>query len=100
MKNAKSPHDELLLFDNQKIAAVRTARWKYAVRSYYRTYDVPLDARGYTMLIDLKDDPAEDYDVSARNPQVLADMKARLERGRAKYEPLAVTRAPVAAPVR
>ena len=38
-----SPHDEILLFNNNDVAAVRTARWKLVARSYYRTYDVPLD---------------------------------------------------------
>lgn len=90
-RRAPSPHDELVLFHNEDIAAIRTQRWKYVVRSNYRTYEAPLDAAGrvdWAVLIDLTNDPAEVYDVSARYPDVLADMKARLERARAKFGPL------------
>lgn len=90
-RRAPSPHDELVLFHNEDIAAIRTQRWKYVVRSNYRTYEAPLDATGrvdWAVLIDLTNDPAEVYDVSARYPDVLADMKARLERARAKFGPL------------
>jgi len=90
-RRAPSPHDELVLFQNEDIAAIRTQRWKYVVRSNYRTYEAPLDAAGrvdWAVLIDLTNDPAEFYDVSARHPDVLADMKARLERARAKFGPL------------
>lgn len=90
-RRAPSPHDELVLFQNEDIAAIRTQRWKYVVRSNYRTYEAPLDAAGrvdWAVLIDLTNDPAEVYDVSARYPDVLADMKARLERARAKFGPL------------
>jgi len=90
-RRAPSPHDELVLFQNEDIAAIRTQRWKYVVRSNYRTYEAPLDAAGrvdWAVLIDLTNDPAEVYDVSARYPDVLADMTARLERARAKFGPL------------
>jgi len=90
-RRAPSPHDELVLFQNEDIAAIRTQRWKYVVRSNYRTFEAPLDAAGrvdWAVLIDLTNDPAEVYDVSARYPDVLADMKARLERARAKFGPL------------
>ncbi len=30
---APSPHDELILFNNETVAAIRTARWKLAVRA-------------------------------------------------------------------
>ena len=30
---AESPNDEIVLFDNAKVAAVRTSRWKYVARS-------------------------------------------------------------------
>jgi uncharacterized sulfatase len=90
-RNAKSPHDELVLFNNESVAAVRTDRWKLAVRSYYRGIEAPLDTRDdWQLLVDLKADPAETYDVSSLHPDVLADMTARLARARAKYGPFAV----------
>lgn len=82
-----SPHEEIVLFDNEKVAAVRTPRWKYVARSYYRTYDIALDR--YPLLFDMDVDPGENYSVALNFPDAAADMRARLERARAKYEPLA-----------
>ena len=84
-----SPHEEILLFDNAKVAAVRTARWKYVARSYYRRYDIDLERFGYPLLFDIEQDPAESYSVRRLHPEVAAEMKARLERAKAKYEPMA-----------
>jgi len=90
-RNAKSPHDELVLFNNETVAAIRTDRWKLAVRSYYRGVEAPLDTRDdWQVLVDLKADPAETYDVSSLHPDILADLTARLTRARAKYAPFAV----------
>ena len=91
IRNAPSPHDELVLFVNEDVAAIRTQRWKYVVRSFYRTSNAPLDAPGRTdwaVLVDMANDPAESYDVSARHPDVLADMTTRLERARKTFDPL------------
>ena len=88
---APSPHDELVLFINEDVAAIRTQRWKYVARSFYRTYDAVLDAPGrndWAVLVDMANDPAESYDVSSRHPDVLADMTARLARARARFEPM------------
>jgi uncharacterized sulfatase len=89
--HAPSPHDELVFFINEDVAAIRTQRYKYVVRSHYRTYEAPLDAAGradWAVLIDMANDPAESYDVSARHPDVLADMEARIARARATFDPL------------
>lgn len=90
-RTAASPHDELVLFINEEVAAIRTQRYKYVVRSHYRTYEAPLDAPGRTdwaVLVDMANDPSESYDVSALHPDVLADMQARLTRARASFDPL------------
>ena len=78
---APSPHDELVLFINEDVAAVRTQRWKYVVRSFYRAYEGVLDAPGrndWALLVDIEKDPAESYDVSSLHPDALADMAARV----------------------
>lgn len=93
---AASPHEEIVLFDNNKVAAIRTPRWKYVARSYYRTYDIALDR--YPLLFDMDVDPGENYSVSLNFPDAAADMRARLERARAKYEPLADAFPPHVAP--
>lgn len=89
-----SPHDDLILFDNEKVAGVRTDRWKFVARSYYREYDVPLAQMGANLLFDMRVDPAENYNVASRNPDVVADMRARFDRHRATFEPLALHKAP------
>lgn len=91
IRNAPSPHDELVLFVNEDVAAIRTQRWKYVVRSFYRTYDAQLDAAGrddWALLVDMQNDPQESYDVSSRHPDVLADLTARVTRARATFDPL------------
>jgi uncharacterized sulfatase len=89
---APSPHDELVLFINEDVAAVRTQRWKYVVRSFYRAYEGVLDAPGrndWALLVDIENDPAESYDVSSLHPDALADMAARVAKARATFAPLA-----------
>lgn len=86
---APSPHEEIVLFNNAKVAAVRTPRWKYVVRSYYRTYDINLARYGYPLLFDMAADPGENYGVARLHPDVAEDMKARVARAIAKYEPMA-----------
>lgn len=97
MKNrkAKSPHDELLLFNNEQVVGVRTQDWKYVAMSYYRTIEFPIESRGYPQLSDLRTDPAEEYDVSSLHPDVLKDMQQRLTNARTTFGPLA-TRRPAA----
>jgi uncharacterized sulfatase len=99
ISGAKSPHDELVLFNNEQVAAVRTARWKIAVRSYYRTLDFPLERYG-AILFDLKTDPAETYDVTSLHPDIAKDMADRLAKARATFEPLGThpPPAPLSAP--
>jgi arylsulfatase A-like enzyme len=98
MSGAPSPHEEIVLFNNAQVAAVRTARWKYIVRSYYRAHDIPLDRHGYPLLFDLAQDPGENYSVASLHPEVTAEMRARLERAREKYEPMAAAFPPHVAP--
>lgn len=96
LRGEPSPHEEIVLFNNARVAAVRTARWKYVVQSYYRTYDVPLDR--YPLLFDMPADPGETYSVILNHPEAAAEMLGRLERARAKYEPMADRFPPHVAP--
>ena len=91
-----SPHEEILLFNNTHVAGLRTERWKLVARSYYRTYDIPLDA--LPLLFDMRADPGETYSVASLHPEALADMRARLQRARDKYEPMADLFPPHVAP--
>ena len=87
-KGAASPHDALILFDNEKVAAIRTDRWKFVARSYYREYDLPLARIGANLLFDVRSDPSEDYNLATRHPDVVKDMRARFDQYRQTYEPL------------
>lgn len=87
-KGAPSPHDALILFDNEKVAAIRTDRWKFVARSYYREYDLPLARIGANLLFDVRSDPSEDYNLATRHPDVVKDMRARFEQYRQTFEPL------------
>jgi len=87
-RGAKSPHDELILFNNERVAAVRTDRWKFVASSYYRSIVLPLAAIRGEGLFDVRADPAEAYNLASLHPEVLKDMRARLDRARATFEPL------------
>ena len=87
-RGAKSPHDELILFNNEKVVAVRTDRWKFVASSYYRSIILPLAAIRGEGLFDVRADPAEAYNLASLHPEVLKDMQARLERAKATFGPL------------
>jgi len=91
-----SPHEQIVLFDNEHVAAIRTPRWKYVARSYYRTYDVPLDR--YPLLFDMRADPGETYSLAMLHPEVVEEMKGRVATARAFVEPFLATHPPDPAP--
>lgn len=87
-KGAASPHDEIILFDNEDVVGIRTQRWKYIAASYFRSFGmVPFERMGYTELYDLIRDPSESYSVAAAHPQIVAEMQARLARAKATFAP-------------
>jgi arylsulfatase A-like enzyme len=86
--NAPSPHDQLLLFNDEDLIAVRTQRWKYVTADYYRAVMLDIRNDGYPQLYDMERDPGEEYSVAALEPKALADLKARLELARKTFEPL------------
>jgi uncharacterized sulfatase len=87
-RGARSPHDELVLFNNEQVAAIRTDRWKYVARSYYRSIELPLSAVNGVGLFDVRDDPSEEYNLSSLHPDVVKDMAARFAAAKATFEPL------------
>ncbi len=88
-QGASSPHDELILFDNESPVAVRTQRWKYVAQGYYRGLMLPYQAMGYAELYDLHADPSKSYSVSATYPDVAKAMRDRLMAARARFAPFA-----------
>jgi arylsulfatase A len=86
-RGAPSPHEALLLFDDEEVTAVRTQRWKYVAQTYFHGRLMSVDNR-YPQLYDMAADPGETYSVNARYPEVVADMKAKLTAARATFGPL------------
>ena len=84
---APSPHEALILFDNDAPIAVRTQRWKYLSAVYYRGMKLPYSIFGYEELHDVIADPSESYSVAVANPEVTAQMKARLDAARTEFAP-------------
>ncbi len=87
LTGALSPHDEIVLFDNETPIAIRTQRWKYVSATHYRAVRLPVRAMGYDELYDLQADPGERYSVAATHPDVVKDMRARLDRAVATFAP-------------
>jgi arylsulfatase A len=86
-EGAASPHDALILFDNEDPVGVRTQGWKYIESAYYRGNRLPVALLGYEQLYDLKADPSENYSVAATHPDVAAQMRERLKLAKATFAP-------------
>jgi arylsulfatase A len=87
-RGAASPHDHLLLFNNEEIAAVRTQRWKLVSRAQYRTLDIPLDAAGYAPLFDMTNDPGERFAANQSAPEVVVQLRQILTDERKTFDAL------------
>ncbi|THD77068.1 MAG: sulfatase [Phenylobacterium sp.] len=85
--DAPSPHEALILFDNEDPIGVRTQGWKYVQSAYYRGLRLPIALLGYEQLYDVKADPSENYSVAATHPEIAAAMKARLAAAKAEFAP-------------
>jgi uncharacterized sulfatase len=94
-RTALSPHEELILFDNEDPVAIRTPRWKYVASDYYRGRLFPTEEK-YPQLYDMSVDPAENYSVADRHPDVLANMQARLAAARERFAPFKSATIPAA----
>jgi len=84
---APSPHEALILFDNETPVGVRTQDWKYIASAYYRGARLPMALLGFEELYDVKGDPSENYSVAATHPEALKMMKARMERAKTEFAP-------------
>lgn len=84
---AASPHEQILLFNNEDVVGVRTQAWKYVRESYYRGITANFERGGYPQLYDMRRDVGENYSVAATHPDVTADMQTRLQRARDAFAP-------------
>ena len=85
---AASPHDEIVLFDNEDVVGIRTQAWKYVGASYYRGLRLPFSQMNLAELYDATADRDESYSVAANHPEVAAAMNARLSRAQGRFAAL------------
>jgi arylsulfatase A len=84
---APSPHDALVLFDNEAPIGIRTQDWKYLSAAYYRGIKLPYALLGLEELYDIRADRSESYSVAATHPDVTKAMKARLDAAHTEFAP-------------
>jgi arylsulfatase A len=87
-RSQMSPHDHLVLFNNEDVAAIRTQKWKMVARSDYRTIEVPMSAFGYYPLFDMEKDKQERFAANQNNPAIVETLKGVLEQEKARFNPL------------
>lgn len=86
-KGAPSPHDQLVLFDNEVPVGIRTQDWKYLDAVYYRGLKLPVGLLGYQELYDERGGRAENYSVADVHPEVAKAMKTRLDAAKKTFAP-------------
>jgi arylsulfatase A len=86
--SAESPHNHLVLFNNEDVAAIRTQRWKLVGRSHYRTIDVPMTAFGYSPMFDMQNDPGERFAANQSDPAMVGELQKTLEEEKARFNPM------------
>ncbi|MBU2099219.1 MAG: sulfatase, partial [Gammaproteobacteria bacterium] len=82
-----SPHEALFIFQNDRIAGVRSGQWKLVLESNYLTLITRFDHEasqfgGEGLLFDLARDPSETYSFARENPDVMARLHGYLELAR------------------
>lgn len=69
----KSPHEKLLFFNQGKLAAIRSERFRFLIETPYMTYRAPVAKFGKFLLFDMEMG-AENYSVARDNMGVVTDM--------------------------
>ena len=89
--DAVSPHEVLYLFDGDRLAAVRSGRWKLVVESRYENAMVRLNHKnsyyGDGLLFDLEQDPSETYSFTREFPDIVKRLNEFLQRGEEELSP-------------
>ena len=87
----QSPHEVLYFFNNERIAALRTQRWRLVLSDYPPWRDAkPIlfeSAKNRSILMfDMQSDPREQYDMSREHADARQQLLAHLARGRETLE--------------
>ena len=91
-----SAHEFLYYFNNERVVALRTDRWKFVTHAYYTSslgsfekFDgLPGFSAPYDLLFDANGQDGESYSHADRHPDVVASMRRELARARAEFDPL------------
>ena len=85
MGGQESPHEYLYLFNKEKLAAVRSQKWKLVVQSWYRGWNAPLGTKGFWtypgLLFDMERQKDELYSYTREQPEVVERLLGWLEQG-------------------
>ena len=89
----QSPHEILYFFNNERIAALRTQRWRLVLSDYPPWRDakpVLFEAtkNRSILMFDMQNDPGEQYDVSREHADARQQLLTHLARGRETLETL------------
>ncbi|MFC1797055.1 sulfatase-like hydrolase/transferase [Pseudomonadota bacterium] len=89
----QSPHEVLYFFNNERIAALRTDKWRLMLSDYPPWRDAqPIRFEGkqnlYTLLYDMEIEPSQQYDLSRDYSEEKQQMESLLREGRETLESL------------
>ncbi|MCY4265092.1 MAG: hypothetical protein OXE78_09560 [Gammaproteobacteria bacterium] len=80
------PHEYLFLFNQNRIAAVRSGRWKLVVESRYRSSINSFEQSDYYgpngLLFGLQTDPSERYSYTREHPEIAQRLNEELTQAR------------------
>ncbi len=91
-----SAHEFLYYFNNERVVALRTDRWKFVTHAYYtgslgafENFDrLPGFSASYDLLFDTQGQDGESYSYADRHPDVVVAMRRELLRARSEFDPL------------
>jgi len=86
--SATSPHPYLVFFEEDRIAAIRTDRWRFVTLSFYRTLLANLERINSVLLFDLETHGEELFNVADDYPEVMAEFSSLLLNLRSELEGL------------
>ena len=89
----QSPHEVLYFFNNERIAALRTQKWRLMLSDYPPWRDaqpIRFEGKQYlqTLLFDMDVEPSQQYDLSRDFPGQKQQLEAHLQAGRERLESL------------
>ncbi|WP_068092213.1 sulfatase family protein [Novosphingobium rosa] len=85
-RGGATPHEQLLLFQDEDVVGIRTQQWKYVRADFYMKFEMSLEGRGYPQLYDMHD-PREQYSVASLHPDIVKAMQARMKQAEADFAP-------------